>query len=39
MNNKQLSAASSRGDWELVKSLLAQGADKDYIDDKVSRFK
>ena len=36
MNDKQLFAAASEGDLELVKNLLTQGADKEYIDDKVS---
>ena len=36
MNNKQLFAAASEGDLNLVKNLLTQGADKEYIDDKVS---
>ena len=35
MNNKQLFAAAREGDLELVKNLLTQGADKEYIDDKV----
>ena len=34
--NKQLFAAASEGDLELVKNLLTQGADKEYKDDKVS---
>ena len=34
--NKQLFAAASEGDLELVKNLLTQGADKEYIDVKVS---
>ena len=34
--NKQLFAAASEGDLELVKNLLTQGANKDYKDDKVS---
>jgi hypothetical protein len=34
--NKQLFAAASRGDLESVKSLLIQGAKKEYKDDKVS---
>jgi len=33
--NKQLFAAASKGDLELVKNLLTQGADKEYIDVKV----
>jgi hypothetical protein len=37
--NKQLFAASSKGDLELVKNLLTQGADKEYIDDEVSQLK
>ena len=34
--DKQLFAAASEGDLELVKNLLTQGADKEYIDVKVS---
>ena len=34
--NKQLFAAASEGDLELVKNLLTQGADKEYKDVKVS---
>ena len=34
--NKQLFAAASEGDLELVKNLLTQGADKEYKDDEVS---
>ena len=34
--DKQLFAASSEGDLELVKNLLTQGADKEYKDNKVS---
>ena len=37
MNNKQLFAAASEGDLELVKNLLTQGADKEYIDVEVSQ--
>jgi hypothetical protein len=37
--NKQLFAAASEGDLELVKNLLTQGADKEYIDVKVSQLK
>ena len=36
MNNKQLFAAASDGDLELVKDLLNRGANKEYIDVKVS---
>jgi hypothetical protein len=36
MNNKQLFAAASEGDLELVKNLLIQGADKEYKGDEVS---
>ena len=35
--DKQLFAAASEGDLELVKNLLTQGADKEYIDDEVSQ--
>ena len=35
MNNEQLFAAASEGDLELVKNLLTQGADKEYIDVEV----
>ena len=35
--DKQLFAAASEGDLELVKNLLTQGADKEYIDVKVSQ--
>ena len=35
--DKQLFAASSEGDLELVKNLLTQGADKEYIADEVSQ--
>jgi hypothetical protein len=34
--NKQLFAAASEGDLELVKNLLTQGADKEYKGDEVS---
>ena len=37
--NKQLFAAASEGDLELVKNLLTQGADKEYKDDEVSQLK
>ena len=35
--DKQLFAAASEGDLELVKNLLTQGADKEYIDVEVSQ--
>ena len=35
--DKQLFAAASKGDLELVKNLLTQGADKEYIDVDVSQ--
>ena len=35
--DKQLFAAASEGDLELVKNLLTQGADKEYIDVVVSQ--
>ena len=34
--NKQLFAAASEGNLELVKNILTQGADKEYKDDEVS---
>ena len=34
---KQLFAAASKGDLELVKNRLTQGADKEYIDVEVSQ--
>jgi hypothetical protein len=36
MDNKELFAAASEGDLELVKNLLTQGADKEYKDVTVS---
>ena len=36
--NKQLFAAASEGDLELVKNLLNQGADKEYKDVTVSQL-
>ena len=36
MNDKKLFAAASVGDLELVKNLLILGANKEYIDVKVS---
>ena len=36
--DKQLFAAASEGDLELVKNLLTQGADKEYKDNKVSQL-
>ena len=35
--DKQLFTAASEGDLELVKNLLTQGADKEYIDVEVSQ--
>ena len=35
--DKQLFTAASKGDLELVKNLLTQGADKEYIDVDVSQ--